>query len=113
MEAHHDRLWDCPPPVRKAGGWNTADHSFRRYSSSPVRTQSFVPVAIFNSFNDHPLTVRLLIFSPRASLFLGASQHLRGKRAEELGWQPRPVVLEEWADEGITSALAKLTPLQN
>jgi hypothetical protein len=54
-----------------------------------------------------------LTFSPRASLFLGASQHLRGKRAEELGWQPRPVVLEEWADEGITSALAKLTPLQN
>ena len=54
-----------------------------------------------------------LISPTRASLFLGASQHLRGKRAEDLGWQPRPVVLEEWADEGISSALAKLAPLQN
>jgi hypothetical protein len=44
----------------------------------------------------------------RASLFLGASQHIRGERVKNLGWEPRPVVLEDWADEGITSALASL-----
>jgi hypothetical protein len=44
----------------------------------------------------------------RGSLFLGASQNLRSERAKVLGWTPRPVVLEDWADEGITSALAKL-----
>lgn len=69
-------------------------------------------VTIFISVNDHHADNASFI-SPRASLFLGASQHLRGKRAEDLGWRPRPVVLEEWADEGITSALAKLAPLQN
>lgn len=51
--------------------------------------------------------------SPRASLFLGAGQHVRGTRAEKLGWKPRPVVLEEFVDEGATSALAKLAPSQN
>jgi hypothetical protein len=44
----------------------------------------------------------------RASSFLGASQRVRGERAESLGWEPRPVVLEDWADEGITSAVATL-----
>jgi len=46
-------------------------------------------------------------------MFFGASQHLRGERAKSLGWEPRPVVFEEWSDEGIASALAKLAPLQN
>ena len=113
MEAHHDRLWDRPRPVRKARRWNTAEHSFRGYSSSPVRMRSFVSVTIFNFANDHHADDASLISPTRASLFLGASQHLRGKRAEDLGWQPRPVVLEEWADEGISSALAKLAPLEN
>ena len=44
----------------------------------------------------------------RASLFLGASQNIRSERVKDLGWEPRPVVLEDWADEGITSALASL-----
>ena len=44
----------------------------------------------------------------RASLFFGASQNIRGERVKDLGWEPRPVVLEDWADEGITSALASL-----
>lgn len=44
----------------------------------------------------------------RASMFFGASQNIRGERAKDLGWEPSPVVLEDWADEGITSALAKL-----
>ena len=44
----------------------------------------------------------------RASLFLGAGQHVRGERAKELGWDPRPVVLEDYADEGVTSAVATL-----
>jgi len=71
-------------------------------------------VTIFNFLSTITiLMMRLLFLSTRASLFLGASQHLRGKRAEDLGWQPRPVVLEDWADEGISSALAKLAPLQN
>jgi len=46
--------------------------------------------------------------SPRASLFLGASIRVRGERAKALGWEPRPVVLEDWAEEGIIDALAKL-----
>jgi hypothetical protein len=49
------------------------------------------------------------LISSRASLFLGASQHLRGERAKGLGWKPRPVVLEDWANEGITSVLAKVS----
>jgi len=48
------------------------------------------------------------ILPPPASLFLGASQHVCGQRAKDLGWEPRPVVLEDWADAGITSALAKM-----
>ena len=50
----------------------------------------------------------LFIVYSRASSFLGASQHVRGERAKELGWEPRPVVLEDWADEGVTSAVATL-----
>jgi hypothetical protein len=41
-------------------------------------------------------------------LFIGGSQNLRGERAKDLGWKPRPVVLEDWADEGVTSAAATL-----
>jgi len=111
MEAHHDRLWVRPCPVRKVGGWNTAEHSFRRYSSSPVRARSFVLVAIFISVNDRQADDASLN-SPRASMFLGASQHLRGTRAEKMGWKPRPVVLEDFADEGTTSALAKMASSQ-
>jgi hypothetical protein len=44
----------------------------------------------------------------RASLFYGASHNVRGERGKNLGWEPRPVVLEDWADEGITSVLASL-----
>jgi nucleoside-diphosphate-sugar epimerase len=44
---------------------------------------------------------------PPASTFLGASQHARGTRAEALGWTPKPVELEEWAEAGITAALGK------
>jgi hypothetical protein len=33
---------------------------------------------------------------------------MRGEHAKALGWEPRPVVLEDWADEGIMSALAML-----
>jgi hypothetical protein len=44
----------------------------------------------------------------RASSFLGASQHIRGERAKDLGWEPRSVVLEDWADEGVTSTVAAL-----
>lgn len=40
-------------------------------------------------------------------MFLGASQHARGARAEALGWAPKPVVLEDWAEAGITAALEK------
>ncbi|KAI0298776.1 hypothetical protein B0F90DRAFT_1730957 [Multifurca ochricompacta] len=53
-------------------------------------------------------SVSISVIPPPASLFLGASQNARGERAKALGWEPRPVVLEDWAEEGITSALAKL-----
>ncbi|KAH8980018.1 NAD-binding protein [Lactarius akahatsu] len=43
-----------------------------------------------------------------ASIFLGASQHARGERAKALGWVPRPVVLEDWAEVGISASLEKL-----
>jgi len=45
---------------------------------------------------------------PPGSLFLGASIRVRGERAKALGWEPRPVVLEDWAEQGITDVLAKL-----
>ncbi|KAF8499100.1 NAD-binding protein [Russula emetica] len=53
-------------------------------------------------------SVSISIVPPPASSFLGASQHVRGERAKDLGWEPRPVVLEDWVDEGITSAVATL-----
>ena len=53
------------------------------------------------------MTYHIFTYS-RASLFLGASQHVRGQRAKDLGWEPRPVVLEDWADQGVTSAVAAL-----
>ena len=56
----------------------------------------------------HSMLMTRLCSSLSASLFFGASQHAYGERAKALGWQPRPVVLEDWADDGITSALAKL-----
>ncbi|KAH9041085.1 NAD-binding protein [Lactarius pseudohatsudake] len=43
-----------------------------------------------------------------ASIFLGSSQHARGERAKALGWVPRPVVLEDWAEVGISASLEKL-----
>jgi len=43
-----------------------------------------------------------------ASTFLGSSQHVRGERAKALGWEPRPVVLQDWAEEGISASLGKL-----
>jgi len=43
-----------------------------------------------------------------ASLFLGSTQRVRGERAKALGWEPRSVVLEDWAEEGIKDALARL-----
>ncbi|KAI9436010.1 NAD-binding protein [Lactarius indigo] len=43
-----------------------------------------------------------------ASIFLGASQHARGERAKALGWEPRPVVLEDWVEGGISASLEKL-----
>jgi len=53
-------------------------------------------------------SVPISTIPPPGSLFLGASQNIRGERAKALGWEPRAVVLEDWADEGISSALAKL-----
>ena len=43
----------------------------------------------------------------RASSFLGASQYARGERGKALGWEPRSVVLEDWAEEGLVAALGK------
>lgn len=44
------------------------------------------------------------------SAYVGQSQHVKGERALALGWQAKtaPVVLGEWADEGIKAALDKL-----
>lgn len=43
-----------------------------------------------------------------ASTFLGSSQHARGERAKALGWAPRPVVLQDWAEDGVSASLGKL-----
>ena len=47
-------------------------------------------------------------FPRRASIFLGSSQNARGERAKALGWEPQPVVLQDWAEEGISASLGKL-----
>ena len=101
MEAHRDRLWVRPRSAWKAGGWNGAEHSFRRCSSSPVRTRSLVSVTVFIFVEGHASfhADATSLISPRASMFFGASQHLRGKRTKSLGWEPRLVVFEEWSDE--------------
>jgi hypothetical protein len=48
------------------------------------------------------------ILSSRSTLFVGGSMHIRAERGKDLGWEPRPVVLEDWADEGIMTALTTL-----
>ena len=78
-----------------------------------MRTQSLVLltdfffVKVHASFN----AIDTSLIFPRVSILLGASQHLRGARAKNLGWEARPVVFEEWAEEGLASALAKLASL--
>jgi len=44
------------------------------------------------------------------SVYVGQSQHVKGERAPALGWEPKtvPVVVGEWAEEGIKAALDKL-----
>lgn len=44
------------------------------------------------------------------SVYVGQSQHVKGERALALGWEPKtvPVVIDEWAEEGIKAALEKL-----
>lgn len=44
------------------------------------------------------------------SVYVGQSQHVKGERAQALGWEPKrvPIVMDEWADEGIKAALEKL-----
>jgi hypothetical protein len=44
------------------------------------------------------------------SVYIGQSQHVKGERAVALGWEPKrvPVVIEEWAEEGVKAALEKL-----
>jgi len=40
------------------------------------------------------------------SVYVGQSQLVKGERALALGWEPKvTVVMEEWADEGIQTAL--------
>jgi len=52
-------------------------------------------------------SIPISVVPPPASTFLGASQHCQGERAKALGWEPRPVVLEDWAEDGIAAALGK------
>ncbi|KAH9969496.1 hypothetical protein BC827DRAFT_1262726 [Russula dissimulans] len=58
--------------------------------------------------DDEPESVPASALQPPGNLFVGMSQNVRGERANALGWKPRPVVLEDWVEEGIVSALAKL-----
>ena len=73
-----------------------------------VSLSLFSNVDITSSHADGISLLLFLFVCSRASLFLGAGQHVRGERAKELGWDPRPVVLEDYADEGVTSAVATL-----
>jgi hypothetical protein len=74
-----------------------------------VSVTGFIFVKDYASFHADDTS----LISLRVSILLGASQHLRGARAKNLGWKARPVVFEEWTEEGLASALAKLAPLQN
>lgn len=78
-----------------------------------MRTQSLVSVTDFFFVKDYASFYAddTSLISLRISILLGASQHLRGARAKNLGWEARPVVFEEWAEEGLASALAKLASL--
>lgn len=58
--------------------------------------------------DDKPQSVSISELQPPVDTFVGKTQHVRGERAEALGWKPRPVVLEDWAEEGFKSALEKL-----
>lgn len=58
-----------------------------------------------------PDAIVSFFFSPcpcRETVFVGSSQRVRAERAKALGWEPHPVVLEDWAKEGIEAALEKL-----
>ncbi|KAH9959910.1 hypothetical protein BGW80DRAFT_1232514 [Lactifluus volemus] len=53
-------------------------------------------------------SVPISAYPPPASFVFGASQNICGERAAALGWKPRPVVLEDWADEGLTTTFSKM-----
>jgi len=48
--------------------------------------------------------------SPIVSVYVGQSQHVKGERAQALGWEPKtvPIVMDEWTEEGVKAALDKL-----
>ncbi len=41
-------------------------------------------------------------------VYVGQSQHVKGERALALGWEPKTVEFEQWAEDGIKVALEKL-----
>ena len=104
LERYDDSVWCHPCPQRKVGGWHGAECA-SLHCSAPVRTHLCRDAQCRCSCSRADGIS--LVFC-RASLFFGASQNIRGERVKDLGWEPRPVVLEDWADEGITSALASL-----
>jgi hypothetical protein len=44
----------------------------------------------------------------RVDLFMAPSQKVRAERAAALGWEASEVVLEEWAEAGVQTALERL-----
>jgi hypothetical protein len=63
-------------------------------------------ISAAHSFNaDHDVSFFLFL---RASMVFGASQNVCGERAAALGWVPRPVVLEDCVDDGITTMFARM-----
>ncbi|KAH9979193.1 hypothetical protein BJV74DRAFT_888117 [Russula compacta] len=58
--------------------------------------------------DEKPQSIAVSSLQPPQTVFVGSSQHVLPERAKALGWEPRSVVLEAWAKEGIEAALERL-----
>ncbi|KAI0294194.1 hypothetical protein BC826DRAFT_353657 [Russula brevipes] len=54
-----------------------------------------------------PESIPVTKLDPPFTIFVGSSQHIRAERAKALGWEARPVVLEDLIEEDIKATLAK------
>ena len=89
LEGHRDFVRGDPQGDGKDRRSSTVEHLHACYLDQ-------VCVALLKTLASH---VYALCRIPQ--VYFGASQSVQAERAKALGWNPRPVVLEDWLAEGV------------